>query len=52
MGNKDRKKGVHFVRLKLVHDGLLKKDSPRGVWEISEERRQYYERHLKNNHEF
>jgi len=51
-GEQRWEKGVHFERLKLVHEGLLKKDSPRGVWEISEEGRQYYERHLKNNHEF
>jgi hypothetical protein len=27
---------VQFVRLRLVEAGLLEKDSPRGVWEISE----------------
>jgi Mrr N-terminal domain len=27
---------VHFTRLRLVERGELKKDSPRGVWEISE----------------
>lgn len=26
---------VQFVRLKLVQAGLIKKDSPRGVWEIT-----------------
>lgn len=27
---------VHFTRLRLIERGLLKKDSPRGVWEISD----------------
>jgi hypothetical protein len=27
---------VHFTRLRLVERGELKKDSPRGLWEISE----------------
>jgi hypothetical protein len=27
---------VHFTRLRLVEQGLLEKDSPRGVWEISD----------------
>jgi hypothetical protein len=28
---------IHFCRLRLIERGLLKKGSPRGVWEISEE---------------
>ena len=30
---------VQFARLRLVDRGLLKKGSPRGVWEISDEGR-------------
>ena len=30
---------VHFTRLRMVEQGLLKRDSPRGTWEISEEGR-------------
>jgi hypothetical protein len=31
---------VQFVRLRLVREGLLESDSPRGVWEISQDGRQ------------
>jgi Mrr N-terminal domain len=31
---------VQFTRLRLVEEGLLKKDSPRGTWEISDKGRQ------------
>lgn len=30
---------AHWVRNALVHEGVLKKDSPRGVWELNEEQR-------------
>jgi len=30
---------VQFVRLKLVRDGALAKDSPRGVWELTDQGR-------------
>ncbi|MCY3763342.1 MAG: hypothetical protein OXH50_19020, partial [Gemmatimonadetes bacterium] len=29
-------KAVHWARRKMVQDGLLKPDSRRGMWEISE----------------
>lgn len=32
-------KRVQFTRLRLVERGLVKKDSPRGVWEITDEGR-------------
>jgi len=35
------KNRVQFVRLKLVQAGLVKKDSPRGVWEITQSGREY-----------
>lgn len=39
---------VHWCRLKLVHNGLLKKDSPRGIWELSEEGYKYIQEYLKH----
>jgi hypothetical protein len=33
--------GVHWARLRLVEEGLLKKGSPHGIWEISAEGREY-----------
>ena len=33
------KKHVHGARWKMVQDGLMKRGSPRGLWEISEEGR-------------
>lgn len=30
---------VHWERLKMVKDGVLRSDSPRGVWELSERQR-------------
>lgn len=30
---------VHFTRLRMVEQGLLRKDSPRGTWEITEKGR-------------
>jgi hypothetical protein len=30
---------VHFTRLRMVEQGLLKKGSPRGIWEITEKGR-------------
>lgn len=29
-------KAVHFQRLAMVHDGLLSRYSPRGIWEITD----------------
>lgn len=34
---------VHFTRMTLKNRGLLKADSPRGVWEISDAGRDYVE---------
>lgn len=34
---------VQWERQNLVTEGYLKKDSPRGVWEITEEGRRFYE---------
>lgn len=33
--------GAHWVRFKLIDRGLLKKNSRRGIWEITEAGRQY-----------
>ena len=45
--NRDRlpkwKKGVHFQRLAMVHEGLLVKNSPRGIWRITEHGRRWLE---------
>jgi len=38
-GGKRWQKRVQFTRLRLVERGLIDKDSPRGVWEISDEGR-------------
>jgi hypothetical protein len=36
-GNKPRwQQRIQFTRLRLIDDELMKKDSPRGMWEISE----------------
>ena len=34
---------VQWARLKLVHKGLLKRDSPKGIWELSEKGYRYIE---------
>jgi len=34
---------AEWVKLKLVHEGLMKKHSPPGIWEISEKGRKYLE---------
>jgi len=34
---------VQWARLKLVHKGLLKRDSPKGIWELSEKGYKYME---------
>ena len=40
MGNEERwRKRAQFVRLALIKQGLMKADSPRGVWEITDEGR-------------
>ncbi|MEM1574193.1 MAG: winged helix-turn-helix domain-containing protein [Candidatus Methanomethylicaceae archaeon] len=39
---------AQWCRLKLVHEGLLKKDSPKGIWELSEEGYKFIEEYLKN----
>jgi hypothetical protein len=33
---------ARWARQKMVEKGLLAKDSPRGIWEITEEGRKYY----------
>jgi len=38
-------KQVDFQRLAMVHEGLLRNDSPRGVWEITELGRQWLSSH-------
>ncbi len=38
-------KHVDYQRLAMVHEGLLRNDSPRGVWEISELGRQWLSGH-------
>jgi len=38
------KKYVHWARQHLKDKGYLKEDSPRGVWEITEEGKAYYEK--------
>jgi hypothetical protein len=35
-GNARWEKRAHFVRLKMVERGLLRRDAPRGTWELSE----------------
>ncbi len=37
-------KAVDFQRLVMVHEGLLRNGSPRGVWEISEQGKQWLSR--------
>ena len=34
-------KGIDWARLRLVHEGLLQKNSPQGVWEITDEGRHW-----------
>ncbi len=34
-------KQVDFQRLAMVHKGLLRKDTPKGIWEITEDGRQW-----------
>jgi Mrr N-terminal domain/SeqA protein N-terminal domain len=43
-GQKRWESRVQFARLRLVEAGLLKKDSPRGVWEISDAGRERLKR--------
>ncbi|HRR96692.1 MAG TPA: winged helix-turn-helix domain-containing protein [Candidatus Ratteibacteria bacterium] len=38
---------AHWERLKMIKEGLLRSDSPQGVWEITEKGREYLER-VKN----
>ncbi len=35
---------AQWARNSMVHEGLLKNDSPRGIWEISEKGKQYSEK--------
>jgi len=37
------KKNVAFARFRMSKEGLLKPDSPRGIWEISEKGRKFWE---------
>jgi restriction system protein len=39
---------AQWARNSLVRDGLMKSDSPRGVWEISEAGRQWLAKNLRN----
>jgi Mrr N-terminal domain len=44
MGNEPRwAKRAQFRRLKLVQQGLMSADSPRGMWEVTEAGRAFYE---------
>lgn len=36
-------KNVAFARFRMSKEGLLKPDSPRGIWEISEKGRKFWE---------
>lgn len=38
------KNGAQWERLRLINEGYLKKDSPRGIWEITEAGRKLYEK--------
>ncbi len=42
------RKMAHWARLHLVHQGLLRKDSPYGIWELSDEGYKFIENYLKN----
>lgn len=37
-----------WERMKMINEGLLKKNSPRGYWEISDEGHKYYENRSKS----
>jgi len=39
-------KQVDYQRLAMVHDGLIQKDSPVGIWEITELGKQWLKNHL------
>ncbi|MCK4358615.1 MAG: hypothetical protein KAW92_07700, partial [Candidatus Cloacimonetes bacterium] len=39
------KKQVAFQRLRMVKEGYLRSDSPRGIWEISEKGKYYLKKH-------
>ena len=48
LGKKPRWEGrVQFARLQLIKDGLMKKGSPRGVWEITDAGEQKVKERLK-----
>jgi len=38
-------KQVDYQRLAMVHEGLLQSNSPRGIWEITDQGRQWLSRH-------
>ncbi len=40
-------KNVDWCRLILVHEGLMKRDSPRGIWELSEKGYKYIKKYLE-----
>jgi len=40
---------AQWARLSMVKQGLLKSDSPRGIWEITEKGRRYIDSDEKNN---
>jgi len=37
------KNATQWQRQRLIIEGYLKKDSPRGIWEITDEGRKFYE---------
>lgn len=42
-------KQVDYQRLAMVHEGLLKSDSPRGTWEITDQGRAWLSQHQEDN---
>ena len=41
------KNTARWARFDMIKEGLLASDSPRGIWEITEKRREYYKNHSK-----
>lgn len=41
-GSSKWEKQVNFQRLKMVHEGLLARNSPRGIWQITEQGKQRF----------
>ncbi|HEY5287197.1 MAG TPA: winged helix-turn-helix domain-containing protein [Solirubrobacteraceae bacterium] len=40
---------AQFTRLRLIEEGLMKKDSPRGVWEITNEGEEAVKKQLRSD---